>query len=351
MGTGSWVRIPDDEVSHWNEPLRRTDAHLQQYPYWNEPLRHLHMAPQYLKYVRDGEDECFLCLLQLRLGPLRIGLIRFGPVSLIDGQTVTREALSSLREWARTAGFAFIRISHSEPGVIMQLAAEPDTYAVDAFPFYPHHDHELHIAQYSDEARTLATFQPVARRQIRNAVKLGYHITTGTEIKDLREVRDLFGALEERKGTVYSRPLGSYVELLRLASPYGAARVYTAWLNDRPVQSALVVRDRDVAHYLIGALDVKALGDHQNQSPGCLVHWTAMRDFYQDGVRTYDLGSWGSEGLPVFKRKFRPNECRFAGPLTIVQNRRLYGIWRRALPVFQRVRGPVRQLAGRISAT
>jgi hypothetical protein len=351
MSTGTWVAVSHGELNDYNDLLRKTDANLQQYPYWNEPLKQIRLTPLYLKYVVHGEAVCYICILQIGLGPLRFGLVRSGPVSLVEGRVVPDDALDAIRHWSTAAGLVFLRFSHPDPDIVARLAAGPDTHQGEPFPFYRHQDYELHVTQCPDDERTLAGFQAVARRQIRSAARAGFRITSGENADDLGAVSSLFDSLQERKGVVYSRPFSSYVQLLRLASPYHCARVYTAWLDETPVQSALIVRDRTIAHYLIGALDVEALGDHRNQSPSCLLHWTAMRDFHREGTRTYDLGAWGSRGLPVFKRKFRPTEFRFAGPLTVVQNRRLYAGWCRVLPALQRFRGPAVRLAERISGT
>jgi hypothetical protein len=182
----------------------------------------------------------------------------------------------------------------------------------------------------------------VARRNIRDARNAQYAIERGETADHLERAFPLFDALTARKGNVYSRPLRSYVELMRLALPHRGARVYTALLDGEPIQVLLIARDRDTAHYVIGALDVGRLGDRP--SPGCLLHWQAMRDFYAEGTRFYNLGSRGSGGLQVFKSKFRPVELSYPTPLTLVLQPMRYRLWSRMLPMLQNSRPRLERL-------
>lgn len=322
--------------------LLDTSAHLHQYPYWNEPLRRLRLVPTYLEYRQSGERTAFVCVLGLGPAGLRVGLVRHGPVSLVDGAPVSAVALGALVDWVRRSGYVLLRVSHSDATLLDDLVTVAESERSDPFPLYPHTSYELIVTQRPGDEETLHGFQSVARRNLRAAERAPYRIVARDDPQGLAEVRSLYAALERQKGRVYDRPFDSYVELVRLAAPYGRARVYSAWLRDRPVQSLLVVSDRDVAHYVIGALDVEALAGEP--SPSVLLHWHAMRDSYGKGSRFYDLGVWGSESLAIFKRKFRPEERAFPPPVTVVLKPRLYGLWLRALPGVVRSRGILERL-------
>ena len=101
------------------------------------------------------------------------------------------------------------------------------------------------------------------------------------------------------------------------------------------MQALLVVRDRDTAHYISGALDTIALGE--TPSPSVLLHWHAMRDaFRRWGTARYDLGTRSGNVYP-FKRKFRPLEHHCPPPVTLVGNETLFRLWLGAgLPMITR---------------
>jgi hypothetical protein len=339
-GSANGWRVVDDAES-LSRLLLGTAAHLHQYPYWNEPLRRIRLRPTYLVYWRNGVRTAFVCILGLGVPWPRIGLIRHGPVSLVDAG-VAPGALTELVRWARRSGYIFLRVSHSDAEVLDQLAATGHSNRSDPFPLYPHTAYELIVPQRPGDEDTLRTFQSVARRNLRAAERAQYRIAARNDPQGLAEVRAVYTALEQWKGRVYDRPFESYVDLLRLAAPHGRARVYSAWLGDRLVQFVLVVRDRDVAHYVIGALDREALAGAP--SPSVLLHWHAMRDNFGQGAPFYDLGLWGSGSLPIFKRKFRPDERVFPPPVTVVLRPTLYRLWLRALPALLRTRGILQKL-------
>jgi hypothetical protein len=338
--TGGWTSIVGDDVDRWNTVLFRTDAHLYQYPYWNEPLRHIHLSPDYLIYSEGQEPLGYLCVLGAGVPRMRMGIVRGGPVALKGELPDT--AWKALREWAKAAGYIFIRFSHESGDVLQKVGAQGAPDHRDPLPFYPPLEHELMVEQFADDDETASRFQAVARRNIRSAREREYVIEESDNPESLERALPIFAALSGRKGQVFSRPFSSYVELVRLAAPHRAARLYTASLHGTPLQAALVVRDRYTAHYVIGALDVEKLGSRP--SPGCLLHWHAMRAFHRDGVRFYNLGSWGSGGLRIFKSKFRPFERVHPPPLTLVVQPSLYRLWVKTMPLLRNSRPRVEQL-------
>ena len=151
----------------------------------------------------------------------------------------------------------------------------------------------------------------------------------------------LFCILAERKGFIY-RPLDSYVEMVNLAQPHQCLKIFLAYLNEKPVEAIVVVRDRMSSYYISGALDVVALSNKQ-ESPACLLQWEAMRFFFRQGVKYHNLGTRSGK-VYQFKRKFRPTERVNPPPLTLVTNRFLYSLWsvivlRFSLPLWPRIKG------------
>jgi hypothetical protein len=335
----SWHPIAQASLPSWNKRLFTTDASLFQYPFWAESFREMHFGPRYLVYSDGPSERAYVSILSLGLPALRIGLVLRGPVSL-EGGAISRDALSALVRWARQHGFVFLRFSHTSADALDRIAALPNARRENPFPFYCDLDEELIVEQRADDAAMLSSFQPIARREIHKAQKVGYEIRASDSEEMFTEAWPLFRGLADRKGMRH-RPLKSYLELLRQARPVHGACVYVAYLKGRPVEAILIARDSRVALYVSGALDVDALGDAE--SPSCLMHWQAMRDCYKLGQTRYNLGT--SSGVVYqFKRKFRPDVIKLPANVTVVTNRPLFVIWktlvlRLALPAWPWIKG------------
>lgn len=322
----AWTAVAPRDLPRWNARLLETGASLFQYPYWNEPLRVLHMAPQYLVHGPAAAPRAYACV--LRLGPpgLRIGLVQRGPVQLLGGPDDRRAAVHDLARWARAGGYAFLRVTHEDADVLDDVATAGRVEATNAFPFYREPPEELVVEQEADDEAVQRRFQPIARRNLRRAAEVGYRLESSDAPDALADVWPLFEGLSRRKRLSF-RPRASFREMLALARPHDAARVYVAYLAERPVQALIVVRDRDVAHYVAGALDTPALGERA--SPSVLLHWFAMRDAFRRWGTHYDLGTRSGNVYP-FKRKFRPTERRHPPPSTLVTGPARYALWTRA---------------------
>jgi hypothetical protein len=323
--SGEWHLIPQGELSEWNARLFETDAHLHQYPFWNEPLGSLHLQRDYLVYRIGNQNYWYICILSLGVPALRIGFVRAGPVSLLPGVIPSAKAFKELLTWCKQRGYIFVRFSHSKPEVLEVAMRSSRSERTDPFPFYAGTVEELIVNQVDQDAQVLAGFQAVARRNIKHASAIGYEITAMDLPASMRTVESLVTKMEERKGRkFYRRSIKSYQELLRLAKPHNCCRLYVVALNGKPVQTILIARDRDTAHYILGALDVTALNG--NASPSCLVHWRAMREFSRLGTIRYSLGGEGSGNFKIFKHKFRPRrEVHVVG--TLILRERLYRVF------------------------
>ena len=231
---------------------------------------------------------------------------------------------SSLLGWARDKGYICLRFT-GDPELLKQWLEDcPGAHAGDPFPFYRDVPESLLVEQSHTDEALLMRFQPVARRNLRRAAEEGYEIRIDETSQALAGLWPLFEGLAQRKGFTY-RPRLSFEALMDQSRPFGASRLYSAWIADRPVQAILVVRDRDCAHYVIGALDMASIGDRE--SPSVLLHWRAMRDFAAQQVRYYDLGTRSGE-VHRFKLKFRPVERVYASPVTVVLRPAAFAVWR-----------------------
>jgi len=337
VDSGQWVSIARSDLPQWNERLLKSAAHVHQYPFWNEPLKHLHLGRQYVVHRSGGREDAYVCLLWIGLPCLRIGIARGGPVSLREDGNVPPETVKQLRQWASRRGYIAVRFSHTDEKIIETVAASGGGDGSDPLPLYDYPEHEMLVELSGDEQAMLAGFQTIARRDIRKASAAGYEIQVTDDPAVLERTKRIYAAMFSRKGRqVYRRPLASYAELIRLARRHQSVRVYTVLHGGTPVQSILILRDRDTAHYVIGALDVEALKDAP--TPSCLLHWTAMREFQAMGVKRYSLGR-GAGAVRTFKEKFHPTVAEYPRAHTAILRPRMYRLWMKSNPWLMRAAG------------
>ncbi len=321
-----WTPIPPERITEWNDILLETGCSLMQYPYWNEPYRRVGVTPVYLTWAQGGK-RAYLCVLSMGPPRLRIGIAFRGPAVLGSDSTLPPESLTDLYRWARSNGYVFIRFTHSDAALLDSFESTCAAHRVDAFPFHRDRSaatHDLVIEQLDDNNAMLASFDREARRKIKRALELEYDLRIGTCSRDVTEVWHLFLKFFARKGIRFHLPLDLFLDAARLAEPHDCLRVYSAWLQEKPVEALLVFRDRQTALCQFAALDVDAIGKHP--SPSVLLHWFAMRDMYRMGAVHYNLGP-GTGSLLQFKQQFNPRYATYPSPLTVVFNPRLYLLW------------------------
>jgi len=350
----AWQEISRPGLSEWNERLlRERSASIRQYPFYNEALRgsgglwvsipgpfaaliargrRWTTTPRYLIHRSANGTICFACVVSIGVPGLRFGCILDGPVAMESRETEP-STIHDLVTWARRNGFVALRVTHSSEEYLQRFAAITHSDRTDGAPFYPYPESELYVGLSSDDAAMLASFQAVARRNIRQARDAGFVITVDHEPGALRKAWPAFQARAAQKGISY-RELETYSRIMHDAAPYRAAHLYTAWRGELPIAAILILRDYSTAHYFLGTIDTVALGD--TPSPACFLHWTAMQRAVEMGCIFYNLGT-RSGSVYTFKAKFRPIEHDRPKPLTIVVKSKLYSLWHRMLPVVSKV--------------
>jgi hypothetical protein len=348
-----WRELSRTELGEWNlRLLREAAASIRQYPLLNEGLRgsgglwvsapgryagliawgrRWTTRPRYLVHCAPDGTTSFACIVSIGVRGLRFGCLLDGPVTM-NGRPTEHRVVQDLLTWARRNHYVALRLTHSSETYLDALAALENTDRFDGVPFYPYPMSELYVELVSDEARMLAGFQSVARRNIRQAREAGYAITADGGPTAMENAWPAFQSRSARKGIAY-RDLETYKRIMREAEPGHAARLYTAWREGVPVASILLLRDCTTAHYFLGTIDTDALGGAP--SPACLLHLHAMRDAKAMGCSFYNLGT-RSGPVYTFKAKFRPTEHERPAPLTFAIRPRLYSLWRRLLPAVTR---------------
>jgi len=213
-----WTEIPKDQVDSWNRKLLETEASYRQYPYWNEPYAISRFSPRYLVYGAQENPSAYVCVVTLGVGRLKLGLVQCGPVSLDSRREMDGPAFRGLAEWADRNGCMFLRFTNPDRTTLERVASIGKVHEVESFPFHRDPRNKLLVRQSADDEAVLASFQNVARYEIRAALRAGYHVRASENAEDLVSVWPMFEALARRKGFKLSvRPLTGWIEVFRLA--------------------------------------------------------------------------------------------------------------------------------------
>ncbi len=344
----AWRELRHSELAAWDgHLLREPTASIRQFPFFNEGLRNsgrLLVAtsgrrlasvistarrwtttPRYVVYESAG-TKAFASIVTIGVPGFRVGCILDGPV-VLGGKHPEPAMTESLLSWARRKRYVALRVTHSNEQILQTLAGHGPSERIDGVPFYPRPFSELYV-NLGDEDSMLAGFQPVARRNIRQATDAGYEITVDQSPDALTKAWSAFESRSAQKGITY-RSQSTYAGMMRGAEPLGIAQLYTAWRKQTPIAAILIFRDNTTSHYFLGTIDTEALG--KDPSPAALLQWRAIRDAAKAGARYYNLGT-RSGPVYTFKSKFRPVEHERPEPLTLIVNPFLYQFWHRVFP-------------------
>jgi hypothetical protein len=351
----AWSIVPLEEVSPWNERLSRTRAHYRQYPYWAEGyLAKRHFNPVFLCYGDLSRPAGYAVLLVVRHGPVRLGLLERGPVVLENDVDPHRMA-RGLANWARGRGLAFLRLTHRDRDLVDAFGSVAKTILRESYPFHRDPLGSLFVT-LKDDDELLKSFQAVGRREIKMAEAAGYNVEVLTDPEAFDREWPMLERLALRKSAELSeRGREAWRATLQRADGFGLSYVFRAIRDGRSPCFVHVLRYGRTAEFMLGALDVPALGG--SPSPAALTHWSVMRFMRDLGCSEYNMGGKGDgvrNRVYEFKRKFRPELRPALGPLTVVLNEAPYRLWRVAvvwglcggLRLIRRVRTRARLLAG-----
>jgi hypothetical protein len=320
-----WTELAEHELPSWNERLLTTEAPLYQYPYWNESFRSMYFSPRYLVYGDNHQLVGYACVLTLGFYGVRIGLIHHAPVSLNSTTAIPVEAMNGLLLWAKQHGYMFLRVTPAHDAFLDAVSSLGLTQRTESFPFYKYPLEEMIVELDEDDAVMLSRFKRTVKQEFKKGVEAGYEITVhNSPDYFVSTVWPLLQKLSRRKGFSY-RPLESFVRLLKLAEPLGLINIYTAHLDQKPVQSVVTARYGISAYGVVGALDIESI--ENKPSPACLLFLYFFRHLRQTGVKYFNIGTKSAGEVLTFKNKFNPADHIYPAPVTVIINPVFYRLW------------------------
>lgn len=221
----------------------------------------------------------------------------------------TAAAAEELTAWARSGGFARLRVEPDAPpdlgDELRRLGFRPRP---DASPQQPVHTSIVGLTP--EEDRLLGGFKPKTRYNIRLAERRGVEVEVGADTEELGRQSE---ATARRQGI--RLPPRSYYARLLSTLPW--CHTYVARHEGDPLAAILVARHAGRAYYLYGGSN----GMKRELMPMYAAQWAAIRDAAAAGLGEYDL--WGVpppgdpdhpwHGLEQFKAGFRGREVAYCG--------------------------------------
>lgn len=249
-----------------------------------------------------------LASVQIRnVGPMREAYVPRGPVP------ANHDTLKMLVAWSRDEGVARLVVEPEAPPAFDDLMLDFGFARVT--PIQPPH---TRIIPLGPPEVMLASFERGPRYNIRVAERRGVIIEEGADAAELARQSE---SVEERTGI--NLPGRAYYALLLELLPWCRTYVAREKESKAAVAALLTARHAGRGYNLFAGRS----GAHRDLKANELLHWTAMRRCFEDGLRDYDL--WGVpppdadsrhpwHGLGQFKAGFNGREVAYTGAWELV---------------------------------
>jgi len=260
---------------------------------------------------------------------LSYGYMPRGPVIAVRAahDRGSREIFQFVRGWIRKQnlpGVVFVRMEPPLASVASDLSR--DGFKIPPYYVQPRFNHTISL-ETDNEEDILKSFHPSTRSNIRRAERRGVTVklkrnATETDWDAFFSMADATTRRNSGRNVYPGRP---YFDALTKAVPsvtdgYDHARLslgtFWAYEHGRPAAINFVLFFGDTATYLYGASHGNAL----RSKATTYLHWAAMREAKQRGLKYYDLGGIDETRWPTltsFKRQFRGKEFSYVGNIDI----------------------------------
>ena len=210
-------------------------------------------------------------------------------------------ATSQLVEKAQQTGALFVKCEPMEQNTATQQKLENFGFLKSSKSLQPQKTIIVHITEHDE---MLARMKQKTRYNIRLARK------KGVVVRQENTVDNFMALMKEttERDHFSAHPKSYYNEMIRIKG----VSIYTAFVNNNPAASAIIVEHNKGGVYLHGA---SAYAYRTYMSPFAL-HWYIMTMFAEKGVTHYDL--WGIDeqkwpGVTHFKKGFGGQEVSYIG--------------------------------------
>ncbi|MFC1517577.1 lipid II:glycine glycyltransferase FemX [Candidatus Margulisiibacteriota bacterium] len=264
-------------------------GHIHQTFEWGEIKSHFGWKP--LRYIAEdnGKIVATISLLKTYRKGIPILYASRGPVLDYSDYNTINFLLPQLRELAKKEKGFFLRISpavkRSNEGVIKLLEKNQ---------FHPARNPQQHQTtmilklEGKTSEQLLESFHHKHRYNIRLAFKKGMQLKKCSSEEELAAFYKLMQQMAKRQK--YSLfPLEFYKTVFHILAPKQMAVLYLAYFEDKLVGGLFNLHFAGRSWYMWGAFDY----EHRKLMANYGLHWTAIQDALQKGLKIYDL-----QGIP-----------------------------------------------------
>jgi lipid II:glycine glycyltransferase (peptidoglycan interpeptide bridge formation enzyme) len=258
-------------------------------------------------------------------------------------------ALAALVATARSCGAVFVRIEPVSAGLEMPAAADLSRRGLQPAPVNQQPELSWIVDLEGDFKDVLAAMKPVNRNLYRNIHKKGVTFRASQDPDDIRILLDFLHMTARRNG--FKPQSDEYLtQVAASLMPAGAATVFIAELDGRPIAAALAYDSADTRTYAHAAVD----DTHRKLSAGIPLLVTLMADAKDRGLKHVDL--WGVApadqpnhkwaGFTAFKKSFGGHEVAYPGTWDLPVKKLRYNAYQLARKLRDKLRA-LRSLAAR----
>jgi hypothetical protein len=271
----------------WNSFLEEHDRdNLQQSFEFGEVSKSLYPNPIILRLLLKKHEKS----VGLVQGSYNQGRIIGGPLS-VEGfhgtGPVVEEGQNKKRVFSMLISFLEkCAIKNKVPhGFIVHQSGMGDVLRILGYNlFYSHNVYRFYLN--NDVSKAWQRIDHNKRRNIKKAISQGVEVTSGVSKENLVSFYEMLSLSSVRVGFEI-RPFNYYKEILKVFGKIGKAKIFTAYLRDRPVAGLFVVDQGHAAH----ALSAGSRPEAWRARPNDLLHWKAIELSCKEGLLCYNFGA------------------------------------------------------------
>lgn len=264
-----------------------------------------------------------------------------GPVVDFNNKALLEKLIQKIREEAKRHKAIVFKM---DP--MLEEPSEPETKVsvpqLLQYGFIPNKKQvQPRTTYYIDLTKTeeeiLKNCEEKTRYNVRLSSRKGVRLKEGT-------VEEFYGLYKETAGrdNFLIHPLSYYQKIKKYLVDRGMAKIFIAYLDDKPIAGVFVFMFGSRVWYMYGA----SLSSHRNVMPNHALHWHIIQWAKQRGYKTYDL--WGIPSNPNpkhplwgvyrFKKGFNGKLVKYVGMHDLVFDPLFYNLFERGLNLYKNIR-------------
>ena len=199
---------------------------------------------------------------------------------------IIREFLKVLHRECHFIGLSFT------PGFMDIRGFSWEKYAGQVFYTYR--------TELSDPGKVYDAFLPALKRQIKKGEKLSYEVKTSLEDDHLKAIYDLILKSYRRQDHPFRFSFGQIKKILEIEEIRQKVRLFSIWLDNKPVSSMIIMVDKACSYYWLAGSDPEYFSSGLNQ----VLMWKVLQDLAQSGVGCFDFVGANTETITRYKSSF-----------------------------------------------